>query len=324
MSVQSLKAKKVSAGTNFTIGENSCIQAEEIIIGDNVCIGKNVVIKSNRVHIGNNTLISDNNTAEVSDLFELGICTILGKDNSFHCRKFMSGDYLYMGKQNEIGGGGSSGPNSEVSIGKYCMIVDRVILNTSEKIEIGDDVGIGTEVMIWTHGSYNAILDGFPANFAPVKIGSHVWIPARIVVLPGISIGDNVVISINSLINKDIPSGSLAAGIPAKVIKENYYPKTLSEEQKTALILPILEEYKMQLADKNLSSAISYDKGIIHVVAENNEHSFFNIFNMTYGGVENSNFEDLRDFLRRKGIKYFTGKMFSSIQPMAFRQLNNF
>jgi hypothetical protein len=184
-------------------------------------------------------------------------------------------------------------------------------------------VGIGSEVMIWTHGSYNAILDGFPANFAPVKIGSHVWVPARIVILPGVTIGDNIVIGINSLVNKDLPSGCMAAGMPARILKENYYPKQLTNEEKDAMVTPLISEYREIMKDKGIDPLISYDKGVITIVSPNKEESFLNIYNMTWGGKENEYFEDVRDFLRRKGIKFFTENMFKSITPLAFQHLNN-
>ena len=51
-------------------------------------------------------------------------------------------------------------------------------------------------------------------------MGNNVWIGGNVVVLPGVTIGDNVVIGAGSVINKDIPSNSVAVGNPCKVIKE--------------------------------------------------------------------------------------------------------
>ena len=54
----------------------------------------------------------------------------------------------------------------------------------------------------------------------PITIGNNVWIGANSTVLPKVSIGDNVIIGANSLVNKDIPSNSVAVGNPCKVIKQ--------------------------------------------------------------------------------------------------------
>ena len=52
-----------------------------------------------------------------------------------------------------------------------------------------------------------------------VTIGDNCWIGGSVSILPGVSIGDNVTIGAGSVVVKDIPSGSVAAGNPAKVIK---------------------------------------------------------------------------------------------------------
>lgn len=54
----------------------------------------------------------------------------------------------------------------------------------------------------------------------PITIGNNVWLGMGSVVMPGVSIGDNVIIGANSVVTKDIPSNSIAAGIPCKIIKE--------------------------------------------------------------------------------------------------------
>jgi acetyltransferase-like isoleucine patch superfamily enzyme len=54
----------------------------------------------------------------------------------------------------------------------------------------------------------------------PIIIGNNVWIGMGSVVLPGVQIGDNVIIAANSVVNKSIPSNSIAGGIPCKVLKE--------------------------------------------------------------------------------------------------------
>ena len=53
----------------------------------------------------------------------------------------------------------------------------------------------------------------------PIMVGNNVWIGAGVSVLPGVTIGDNCVIGAGSVVNRDIPSNTLAAGNPCKVIK---------------------------------------------------------------------------------------------------------
>ena len=54
----------------------------------------------------------------------------------------------------------------------------------------------------------------------PIIVGNNVWFGGNVVVLPGVTIGDNCVIGAGSVVNKDIPSNVVAVGNPCKVIKE--------------------------------------------------------------------------------------------------------
>lgn len=54
----------------------------------------------------------------------------------------------------------------------------------------------------------------------PITVGNNVWIGGNVVVLHGVTIGDNVVIGAGSIVNKNIPSNSVAVGNPCKVIKK--------------------------------------------------------------------------------------------------------
>ena len=54
----------------------------------------------------------------------------------------------------------------------------------------------------------------------PIKVGNNVWIGGNVIVLPGVTIGDNVVIGAGSVVTKDIPANVVAVGNPCKIIKE--------------------------------------------------------------------------------------------------------
>ena len=54
-----------------------------------------------------------------------------------------------------------------------------------------------------------------------VVIGNNVWIGNNVCVMPGVHIGDGAIIGANSIVTKDIPSMCVAAGIPAKIIRNN-------------------------------------------------------------------------------------------------------
>ena len=215
----------------------------------------------------------------------------------------------------EVGRGGCYGPNSSVKIGKGVGIFENTVINPSESVEIGDNCGIGADVMIWTHGAWLDVLDGFPSDFGPVRLGKNVWLPARSIVLPNVSIGDNVVIGTNSIINKDLPSGCLAAGTPCKVIREKLYPKKVTPSEQSTIIKNIVGKW-YELHDIKGIKGIQtkYEDGKIKLIQGENL-TIYDIEKKVIEGYNNNVSEDLRDFLRRNGIKIYTDRFFTSITP---------
>jgi acetyltransferase-like isoleucine patch superfamily enzyme len=248
--------------------------------------------------------------------------SIIGNGVKIKCRKFIAGEWLYLQSNVEVGRGGSTGPNSNVKIGKGVSIFEDTIINPSEHIEIGDNTGIGSEVMIWTHGAWLDTMKGFPSDFGPVKIGENVWLPARSIVLPNVSIGNNVVVGIDSIINRDLPSGCFAAGSPCKVIKRNYYPRILENKELNKMINNILKDWEALIDYKKIKN-IDVDFDLLNKIItlknnngkNENNVTYFNLEKREMTGDSNDVSEDLRDYLRRRGIKFFTDRPFKSIKP---------
>lgn len=99
---------------------------------------------------------------------------------------------------------------NRVDIGGDCRI-----MNFSQ-IEIGDDL-LAAEGLYITSASHDPVTLSCIAQ--PVKIGKRVWTGTRVTILGGVTIGDDVVIGAGSVVTKDIPSNSIAVGIPAKIVK---------------------------------------------------------------------------------------------------------
>ena len=285
-------------------------------------ISKNAIIESNDIQIGKNVVIGDNVEIRCPEKIHIGDNSVLTKDIKINCTSFEAGEYLFMCERVEIGRGGCYGPNSRVKIGKHVGIFEGTVINPSEEVEIGDDTGIGGDVMIWTHGAWLDVLQGFPADFGPVKIGSNVWLPARSVVLPNVTIGNDVVIGINSIINRSLPDGCFAAGSPCKVIKENVYPKELSQGEKTNIVEGIIKDWIVLCEMKGITRTIKvrYECGNFPLESgkiflnQGYDETIYNIEERNIQGYMNDVAEDLRDYLRRRGIKIYTGKPFKSIK----------
>jgi acetyltransferase-like isoleucine patch superfamily enzyme len=106
-------------------------------------------------------------------------------------------------------------------------IGDRVLINhgcsigATKLVRIGDRCNIGSQVILMDSSFHDldpARRDQQPAP-APVILESNVWLAARVIVLPGVTIGENSVVGAGSVVTRDIPPNVLAAGMPAKVIR---------------------------------------------------------------------------------------------------------
>ena len=91
-------------------------------------------------------------------------------------------------------------------------------------VSIGKNVMMGPEVVIYTSGhrfdrtDIPMMLQG-SGEAEPVTVGDDVWIGRRVMIMPGVTIGDGCVIGAGAVVTKDIPPFSVAAGVPAKVIR---------------------------------------------------------------------------------------------------------
>lgn len=85
-------------------------------------------------------------------------------------------------------------------------------------IEIGDHTMIAPGCVITTvdHPKQPGERRGFTSRAQAIKIGRDVWIGANCTIFPGVTIGDNVIIGSNPVVNKDIPSNTVAFGSPAR------------------------------------------------------------------------------------------------------------
>ena len=108
--------------------------------------------------------------------------------------------------------------NSELIIGSG-NINNGFKMSCFQKIEIGENVSIAENVTI--RDTDNHFIDKNKPSTAPIKIGDKVWIGMNAMILKGVTIGDGAVIAAGSVVNKDIPSRCLAAGVPAEIKKRN-------------------------------------------------------------------------------------------------------
>ena len=108
-----------------------------------------------------------------------------------------------------------------IEIGDYSELGTNCIIQSNTSI--GDYVIMGPDVKIYTknHGHYDISI---PIALQPiicetVKIGNDVWLGANVIITPGVTIGDHVIVAAGAVVTKDVPDYALIGGVPAKIIK---------------------------------------------------------------------------------------------------------
>lgn len=219
-------------GANVKMGVGSVIVADEIEIGEGSSIGFGTYLRARRVKIGR--------FARVGSVSFFDAETIeIGEDAKISEQVFV---------------GGLSSPESHFHIGARTILMQHTFINAARPVFIGDDTGIGGRCSIFTHGSWQNMLDGYPVTFAPVTIGNNVWIPWQVFIMPGVTIGDGATVGAGALVTKDVPASSLAVGAPAKILKTaEQYPVRPDQEHRKLMLRQMLDEFCAYLVHAGLA-----------------------------------------------------------------------
>ena len=110
--------------------------------------------------------------------------------------------------------------NGEIRIGKYCLITPGVRIMAAESITIGDACMIAHGAYI-SDADWHGIYDRSEpvGNTKPIILKANVWVGDSAIICKGVTIGENSIIGAGAVVTKNIPANVVAAGNPAKVVK---------------------------------------------------------------------------------------------------------
>ena len=141
---------------------------------------------------------------------ELGRWSWLGHGTKIRCHEGL----VSIGAKTVLGQECTISAYQHVSIGRECVVADRVML-----IDF-DHGAVEVERPIRLQGIYKR----------DVRVGNNVWIGYGACVLRGVTIGDNAIIGTSAVVTRDVPPNAVVAGVPARVIRMREAPRSMRWE----------------------------------------------------------------------------------------------
>jgi len=112
---------------------------------------------------------------------------------------------------------------SGLEIGNDCFLGDECLLDLAEAVRLEDHATLAERVLILTHTNVgyqdHPLQVHFPPSVARVVIARGSFVGASVTILPGLTIGPGSFVAAGSVVTRDVPAGTLVAGVPARVVR---------------------------------------------------------------------------------------------------------
>lgn len=209
-------------------------------IGRKVKVGFGTLILADRMRLDDDVNIGCFNLIVTSDL-RMEKASAIGNFSRVFVNSYSSGPRSQIGSWVSIMADYRD-KNSVFAMGNESWIFERCYLNVARPVRLGFNVGIGGASYLFTHGYWLSQLEGFPVAYGAITIADDVWLPWGCFIMPGVTIGEKVVVGACSVVTKSVPPGALMAGIPSKLVKDKSY-KDVSGPAKIEMLRALTAEY---------------------------------------------------------------------------------
>jgi len=179
-------------------------------VGSKVAVGRNVTFRHpHKISLGDHVILDENSVLDAKGDGNQGI---------------QIGDQVVIGRNSILSCKGPS-PGGSITIGDRTNIAMNCVIHSEEKVEIGKNVLIAAYGYVVGGGNHSfegldvPIMDQPSTNKGGVEIQDDVWLGARVTVTDGVRIEQGSVVGACALVKDPIPAYSIAAGVPAKVLR---------------------------------------------------------------------------------------------------------
>lgn len=191
-------------------------------------LGKNTILIKGRAKIRIKSGVSVHRSMDGKLTIGYGDCTIARFTYTGCNINLMKNSTLKLSGNSMIGLGSAVTveDNAQLEIGSSSYICAGATIRVAKRIVIGDQCAISWNVTIMDSDfhEYYASEGVIPEKTKEVIIGNNVWIGNNVLILKGVTIGDNAIIAAGSVVTKNVPNGTVVAGNPAKIVKTGVTP----------------------------------------------------------------------------------------------------
>jgi len=243
-----IHCEELTLAPDVVIGAGAVLVGDRIEIAEGTVIGAGCDLRASHIQIGPESEFDHDVRVLVAERFSVGAAARMAHGVRITSRSFTAGNLLYFGDGAVVGYGGTMTSTAHVSIGSRVTIGQHSILNANLPITIGNNVGTGSYLSIWTHGYHfgHGPLDGFETAYAPVTVEDNVWLGFQITLLPGVSVGRNTMVAAGAVVARSLPENVMAAGVPAKV-KKTIAAKQLTSDEAVKAVTAVVDRWAEEL-----------------------------------------------------------------------------
>jgi len=110
-----------------------------------------------------------------------------------------------------------------IEMGTNIMLNHGTMIFAGGGVRLGNDIVAGPGCMLVTGNHRGEVFYG-SIESRPIAVGNNVWLGARVVVTPGVTIGSNIIVSAGAVVTEDLPDGGIYGGVPARRLKDLILP----------------------------------------------------------------------------------------------------
>jgi acetyltransferase-like isoleucine patch superfamily enzyme len=311
-------------------------------IGENVFIGRGTLLVAPRIQLGDAVRIGESSSLILRERLAIDQLSSFREGLSIRGGTAIFGQNVFAGGRIQIGGGGHSDPWALLVVGDGVYLGDDLFLNICRPVLLGQEVFLTQRSILVTHNIGHSILEGYENVFAPIVLEDFAQVGMNSTLYAGARIGHSAIVASNSYVISSIPSGKLAMGVPAAVVRNSV--RAMDRKKQLQIARSMLRQFHELLQLKGFSVSPVEENPLLHFTVSHQGKCFrlaftefssssaplpaaeetvlwtfdsaapsdpgltrFDLLGKTMSGPSGLFADSAREFLRKRGIRFTPG-----------------